>query len=87
MKPYYERGGITIYCGDCLKVMPWLVGLGVVVDAVIVLQIVVIVKIVTSSPLLTQTIKNGLITPDCVWKKIPRATGSLYFRRIYVTVA
>lgn len=47
--------------------------------AVIVLQIVVIAKIATSFPLLTRTIKNGLITPDCVWKKIPRATGSLYF--------
>ena len=22
MIPYYERGGITIYCGDCLEVMP-----------------------------------------------------------------
>ena len=22
MKPYYDRGGITIYCGDCLEVMP-----------------------------------------------------------------
>lgn len=22
MKPYYERGGITIFCGDCLEVMP-----------------------------------------------------------------
>ncbi len=35
MTPYYKRNGITIYCGDCLKVMPWLVGLGVVVDGVI----------------------------------------------------
>ena len=24
MTPYYERGGITIYCGDCLEVMPQL---------------------------------------------------------------
>ncbi|MCP4540615.1 MAG: site-specific DNA-methyltransferase [Chloroflexi bacterium] len=24
MKPYYQRDGITIYCGDCLKVMPQL---------------------------------------------------------------
>ena len=22
MTPYYERDGITIYCGDCLEVMP-----------------------------------------------------------------
>jgi DNA modification methylase len=22
MKPYYERNGITIYCGDCLEIMP-----------------------------------------------------------------
>ncbi len=35
MNPYYDRNGITIYLGDCLKVMPWLVGMGVVVDAVI----------------------------------------------------
>lgn len=24
MQPYYERNGITIYCGDCLEVMPGL---------------------------------------------------------------
>lgn len=24
MKPYYEHNGITIYCGDCLEVMPHL---------------------------------------------------------------
>lgn len=24
MTPYYEQGGITIYCGDCLEVMPHL---------------------------------------------------------------
>jgi DNA modification methylase len=22
MKPYYDKGGITIYCGDCLKMLP-----------------------------------------------------------------
>jgi site-specific DNA-methyltransferase (adenine-specific) len=32
MKPYYERDGITIYCGDCLEVMP---GLEPPVDAII----------------------------------------------------
>ena len=32
MKPYYERDGITIYCGDCLEVMP---RLGVVFDAIV----------------------------------------------------
>ena len=26
MTPYYERGGITIYCGDCLEIMPGLDG-------------------------------------------------------------
>ncbi len=24
MKPFYDRNGITIYCGDCLEVMPFL---------------------------------------------------------------
>lgn len=24
MTPYYDRAGITIYCGDCLEVMPLL---------------------------------------------------------------
>lgn len=32
MKPYYQRNGITIYCGDCLEVMP---GLVEPVDAII----------------------------------------------------
>jgi site-specific DNA-methyltransferase (adenine-specific) len=35
MKPYYQKGGITIYCGDCLDIMPWLIDEGVVVDAII----------------------------------------------------
>lgn len=26
MTPYYERDGITIYCGDCLEIMPQLEG-------------------------------------------------------------
>lgn len=26
MKPYYDKGGITIWCGDCLEVMPRLDG-------------------------------------------------------------
>lgn len=26
LTPYYERDGITIYCGDCLEVMPQLAG-------------------------------------------------------------
>jgi len=32
MKPFYEHGGITIYCGDCLEVMP---GLEPTFDAII----------------------------------------------------
>lgn len=32
MTPYYDRNGITIYCGDCLEVMPWL---DAVFDAII----------------------------------------------------
>lgn len=35
MKPYYKRDGITIYLGDCLEIMPKLVALGILVDAVI----------------------------------------------------
>lgn len=31
MKPYYERGGIRIYHGDCLDVLPSLSGVGAVV--------------------------------------------------------
>lgn len=30
MKPYYDEGGITIYHGDCLEVMPDLKGVGLV---------------------------------------------------------
>jgi site-specific DNA-methyltransferase (adenine-specific) len=32
MKPYYDRNGITIYCGDCLEIMPQL---DLVFDAII----------------------------------------------------
>jgi site-specific DNA-methyltransferase (adenine-specific) len=32
IKPYYDRNGITIYCGDCLEIMPQL---DIVFDAVI----------------------------------------------------
>lgn len=31
MKPYYERGGITIYHGDCREIMPTLANVGLVV--------------------------------------------------------
>lgn len=31
MIPFYERGGITIYCGDCLEVMPGLNPVDVVI--------------------------------------------------------
>lgn len=24
-EPYYDRDGVTLYCGDCLDVLPWLV--------------------------------------------------------------
>lgn len=27
LKPFYDRDGITIFCGDCLIVMPLLIGL------------------------------------------------------------
>lgn len=35
MKPYYEEDGITIYHGDCRKVLPHLDGEGVVADAIV----------------------------------------------------
>ena len=31
MKPYYERGSITIYCGDALEVLPMLSGVNVTI--------------------------------------------------------
>src|SRR5437870_5577844 len=24
MKPYYEHAGITIFCGDCREILPWI---------------------------------------------------------------
>jgi DNA modification methylase len=35
MLPFYDRDGITLYQGDCLEVMPYLISQGVKVDATI----------------------------------------------------
>lgn len=35
MQPYYEANGITLYHGDCLEVMPYLISRGVQVNATI----------------------------------------------------
>lgn len=71
MTPYYERDGITIYCGDCLEVMPQL---GVTVDAII-----------TDLPYGTTACEWDSIIPlESMWKEVKRI---LKPRGAFVTTA